>query len=318
MVGIQYSGLVSYFPLPQVSHFSFFRGSYFPKYVGVGHFKDRENEFKIILFDYAIFNSRFEHEEVEISTWLIWEELLAIFRAFFGVVKIENPSCRTKVSKNLSFLRKSLIRNLIHLVQGLYTPNFPYLEKLPARENKTEPFFLISEFISGSINLGKQTEKQNMFIKTEFHKTANSEDGYVKKKVISKIFKETVQDKMSKKQINYFMDRIDQDGNGWIDYNGKWLSFLCRICFKFHFLEFVDFFFELAKTAANDAIQPPKDKTKDKRKSFFRIRWFLLWIGPFGNGKIGIINHDISLKYIFKNIQLDPHEFCLLDDYVVR
>ena len=41
---------------------------------------------------------------------------------------------------------------------------------------------------------------------------------------------------------------------------------------KFHFLEFVDFFFELAKTAANDAIQPPKDKTKDKRKSFFRIR----------------------------------------------
>jgi len=157
------------------------------------------------------------------------------------------------------------------------------------------------EFISGSINLGKQTEKQNMFIKTEFHKTANSEDGYVKKKVISKIFKETVQDKMSKKQINYFMDRIDQDGNGWIDYN-----------------EFVDFFFELAKTAANDAIQPPKDKTKDKRKSFFRIRWFLLWIGPFGNGKIGIINHDISLKYIFKNIQLDPHEFCLLDDYVVR
>ena len=56
MVGIQYSGLVSYFPLPQVSHFSFFRGIYFPKYFGVGHFKDRENEFKIILFDYAIFN----------------------------------------------------------------------------------------------------------------------------------------------------------------------------------------------------------------------------------------------------------------------
>jgi len=86
------------------------------------------------------------------------------------------------------------------------------------------------EFISGSINLGKQTEKQNMFIKTEFHKTANSEDGYVKKKVISKIFKETVQDKMSKKQINYFMDRIDQDGNGWIDYD-----------------EFVDFYFELVR-----------------------------------------------------------------------
>ena len=60
-----------------------------------------------------------------------------------------------------------------------------------------------------------------MFIKTEFYKTAQNEDGYIKKKVISKIFKETVQDKMSKKQINYFMDRIDQDGNGWIDYNGK-------------------------------------------------------------------------------------------------
>ena len=75
-----------------------------------------------------------------------------------------------------------------------------------------------------------------MFIKTEFHKTANSEDGYVKKKVISKIFKETVQDKMSKKQINYFMDRIDQDGNGWIDYDGKSKSILCRICFKVPFL----------------------------------------------------------------------------------
>lgn len=60
-----------------------------------------------------------------------------------------------------------------------------------------------------------------MFIKTEFYKTAQNEDGYIKKKVISKIFKETVQDKMNKKQISYFMDRIDQDGNGWIDYDGK-------------------------------------------------------------------------------------------------
>ena len=60
-----------------------------------------------------------------------------------------------------------------------------------------------------------------MFIKSEFLKISNNDDGYVKQKVISKMFKETVKDKMSKKQIKYFMENIDQDGNGWIDYNGK-------------------------------------------------------------------------------------------------
>ena len=64
-----------------------------------------------------------------------------------------------------------------------------------------------------------------MFIKSEFLKISNNDDGYVKQKVISKMFKETVKDKMSKKQIKYFMENIDQDGNGWIDYNGKIYNF---------------------------------------------------------------------------------------------
>ena len=60
-----------------------------------------------------------------------------------------------------------------------------------------------------------------MMLKAGFNKYDKSGDGFVKKKVISNMFKETVADKMSKKQIKYFMDNIDQDGNGWIDYQGN-------------------------------------------------------------------------------------------------
>ena len=77
------------------------------------------------------------------------------------------------------------------------------------------------EFIQGAIQLGKETEKENMMLKAGFNKYDKAGDGFVKKKVISQMFKETVADKMSKKQIKYFMDNIDQDGNGWIDYQGN-------------------------------------------------------------------------------------------------
>ena len=53
-----------------------------------------------------LYNGRFEHEGIEISTRPIWEKLLLMIRAFFRGITIENPTCRTAISKEPLFKKK--------------------------------------------------------------------------------------------------------------------------------------------------------------------------------------------------------------------